>query len=242
MTQPPGQQGGMPPTPHGGPYQPQPPQPQPPGMPYGSPPPGYPGRQGPYPGQPGPHPGQQPGASYGQPPHGRQQERKGKAAPVLTWLGAVLLVVGVVLVVLFAVRVAGVVPGEDALTRVDGPTRVEVVGDEMKVIYASDLSTTCTVMAPGDETPDLRLDSSMRFTSGGVEYTAIGKLGGEGEPSGTYTVECTSANAVVGPPLSVSGITVTVLLAVAGFGLGIVGLVMVIIGLVLRSSRRKRSA
>lgn len=240
MTQPHVPPNGMPPGNQSGPYwQGQPPQGQPP--------------HGQYQGQPGAYPGQQQGGPYGQAPQGQwgtygQQQfqapprKPGKAAKTLTILGAAFLAIGIALVVMFAVRIAGVVPGGDALIPVDGPTQVDISGSEMLVIYASDTATTCSVQAPGGQEPDLRLGSSMNFTSGDVQYTAIGKIGGEGEASGAYTVECDSANAVIGPPLSVADITTAVLLAVAGFGAGFVGLIMLIVGLVLRSSRRKRNS
>lgn len=225
-------------------------------------PPQYQGQPGPYPqGQPGPYPQGQPqgaptgsvppGPGWGNAPQGQwppyQQpyqapaKKPGKAGKVLAIIGAALLVVGIALAALFTMRLVGSVPSAADLTRVDGPTEVAVSGDAMKVIYASDSSTSCSVQAPDGQTPDLRLSTGMRFTAGDVEYTAIGKIGGAGQAAGTYVVECDSSNAVLGPPLKVSDVTVGVLGLVVGIGVGVVGLILLVVGLVLRAVSRKRA-
>ncbi|NHB84620.1 hypothetical protein G7085_08385 [Tessaracoccus sp. HDW20] len=109
----------------------------------------------------------------------------------------------------------------------------------MQVIYATDPDTTCSVLAPGENAPDLALDSSMSFTRDDIAYSAIGRIGGPDQDNGTYTVECDGAGVVVGPPLSMGAITLGVVFAVAGFGLLIVALFLLIAGFVLRASARR---
>lgn len=217
--------------------------------------PQWPGGQ---PGQPYGQPqyGQQPGQQYGQPPHGQAQyaqppygqpyqvpaRKPGKAPKVLTIVGAVLAAIGVVFVALFAFQLRSAIPSAASLTSINGVTEVVVSNQEMRVIYAGDPGASCTVTSPGAEEPDLFLSGSMSFTRDGIAYSSIGRIGGPGEADGTYIVECDSSPVVVGPPLNIRAIGLSVVYAIVGFGSLSLGIIMLVVGLILRGVQRKRMA
>lgn len=212
----------------------------------GQPPYGPPGSQPPY----GP-PGGQP--TYGQPPYGQvppqyQQQYyqappkpPSKAPKVLIVIGAVLLAVAVACGIVFATQIGSLIPKPDSFVHVDGPTSVDITGDEMKVIFTSDPSVSCDVTSPGAAQPDIWLDQPMQFESEGISFEAIGKIGGPGEVSGTYLIECDGPGVIIAPPLSVGGIGMAVLAAVVGGFAGVLGLILLIVGLVLRAGQKKRA-
>lgn len=204
--------------------------------------------QGPQPGHQPPPPYQQ--AQYGQgpvPPPYAQQYFQGppkppsKAPMVLIIIGAILLALGIGCGIVFGIQLGALIPSASSLVRVDGSAEVTVTGDEMKVIFASDPSVSCDVTGPGDTQPDVWLNQSMKFTTDGVSFEAIGKIGGPGEASGTYTIQCDGPGVVIAPPLSVGGIGAAVIAAVIGGLAGVTGLILLIIGLVLKASQRKRA-
>ena len=71
-------------------------------------------------------------------------------------------------------------------------------------------------------------------------FMAGSMMGGPGEANGTYTVEC-DGEAVVGPAMNVGALTATVLMIVAAVGLATLGVILLIVGLVLRASAKKRN-
>lgn len=205
-------------------------------MPGGAP--GQPGSQRPY-GQPGP--GQYSGP-VPPPPYNAPQKPPSKAPKIMIVVGAILMAVSVVLFVLFATQLMSAIPSEDDVVTVNGPTEVQITGGEMKVIYASDVSVGCDVTGPTADVPDVTLRISMNWGRNGENYTGIGKVGGDGQPDGTYTVECDGDGVVIAPPISIPGITTSVLSAVVGGFAGLIGLVLLIVGLVLRAGQKKRVA
>ncbi|SHJ81925.1 hypothetical protein SAMN02745244_03335 [Tessaracoccus bendigoensis DSM 12906] len=199
--------------------------------------------------QPGPWQGMQPpygqpptGQAIGQPPYGQQFQapKPSKTPRILIIVGAVLAGIGAVFVALFAFQLSAVIPYAGDLTVIDGPTEVVVSGEEMKVIYATDPNAGCSVTSPGMSTPDLALGMSMHFSLDGVDYDAIGKIGGPGEAEGVYVIECDTPGTVAGPAIDIAAIGLSVVYALVGFGSLAVGGVLLIVGLVLRSAQKKR--
>lgn len=231
MTQPPqspyGQGNPVGPGPHG-----------PGGQQYGQQPPGYP-TQG---GTQQPQPQWQPQPPYGQqwqaPPPG--PSKGGKAGRILTIVGLVLVVGAALLGGGAALAGGSVRPAESAMIDVQGATEVPVADEQMQVIYTTDPVTSCSVTGPSDTVPNVTLSFSMNFDRDGAMYSAIGKMGGPGEANGTYTVEC-DGDAVVGPAMNVGALTATVLMIVAAVGLATLGVILLIVGLVLRASAKKRN-
>ena len=185
----------------------------------------------PMPGQP--YLGQPPYGPAGRPPGATPPKaRTGTAMKVLTIAGGVLLVLGVALLGLYWSKVNSGLPALTEIQSINGSLNVDIADGDTYVIYVADTTTNCAVSGPTDEPVDVTLGYSGTLTRNGIEYTAIGKVGGEGNPIGTYSVTCDASGAVIGPPIDLAGIAQAAIFLLLGVGSGVAGVLMVVIGLV----------
>ncbi|AQP48242.1 hypothetical protein BW730_12750 [Tessaracoccus aquimaris] len=165
----------------------------------------------------------------------------GKAPKILTIVGIALMGVGAILAGLFAFQFTSLIPAADEIVTINGATDVTVTGGEMKVIYASDPEVSCQVTSPGQAKPNLFLGAEMTFTHDGTSYSSIGKIGGDGEPDGAYSFDCDGPGVIVAPPLDIPGVFGAIVLAFVGFGLLALGLILLVVGLVLRAGQKRQA-
>lgn len=228
----------------------QPPYPGPQGQP-GPGPQGYPG-QGPqgqpgsY-GQPGPQggyqfpPGQQPPqGSYYQQGAYRQGEPKKRRGKGLIIAGTIVLGISIIVGILLGANIAGSVPGDDEITRVQGTVTVDVDEDGL-VLYAPEgLAANCRVLGPEGMTPDTGMGStSYSFTYDGDLQASFARVGGGDNPAGEYQVACQEDHVIIAPALSIAGILGGVGGILAGVFGGILGVVLLVIGLILRGTSKR---
>lgn len=203
-----------------------------PQSPYGNAQPPYGNQGGPQPhwNQGGPPP------TYGSPPP-PPGPRKG--AKALSVIGSVLILVSIGCAVALGVQIYKMVNGFSSNIPVEGRTEVTLAQDEWLVLYLPAGSPVgCTVEGPTEAVPDTTLLTSMTLGLNGITYNGIGKVGGEGEPSGTYAVECDGAGAILAPPVSIGGIGLLVISGVVGVFSLVIGIILVVVGGVLRGRRR----
>lgn len=162
-----------------------------------------------------------------------------RGSKVLSVIGSILILVAVGCAVILGVQIYNMVSGFGDRIPVDGRTEVTLAQDDSMVLYLPAGSpVSCTAEGPTEEVPDTTLLIDMTLGLNGVTYNGVGKIGGSGEPSGTYAVECDGAGAILAPPVSIGGIELLVLSGVVGMLSLVAGIILVVVGGVLRGKKR----
>lgn len=206
------------------------------------------------PGQP-PYGPSQPPYGQGQPPYGQAQpsaqwpgqpgawqqpaKPRSKLGPILTAVGAVMLVAGVMLGISVGRSFMQIIPSASQSTPVMGETVVTVTGGDSLVLYApSGIMPVCDIIGPTEAVPNIDLGgASYQFSVNNVSYESMARIGGPGEPEGEYTVSCEQTGLLIAPPLdvgdivgSVGGLLGVIALLGIGFTLLVVGFIMWLLG------------
>jgi len=163
-----------------------------------------------------------------------------KAGKIIGGIGGVILILSVVGgVVLGVAGIGGAVSEVSDGEVISGVEQVSLQAGDERQLYQrqSEPMPTCTITAPDGGQPGPGPTHSSTITAGGDSWTSF--RGFSAEESGDYTVSC-DGDAMVAPPLSVSGILTGVggiLLAVFG---GLLGFALVIGGIILYAIGRSR--
>ncbi len=167
---------------------------------------------------------------------------------VLTWLGAALMLICVVVGVILAVNGFGKVADQTSQAfAINGSVTRHLDADTELTLYApgtvsgpySDPLPTCAVTGPGVERVSTMQSGSFTFDNTTVRSFAQYRI----TAAGDYVIDCGDGYAVGAPPLSLSGVfsgVGGVLLAVFGGGLGLLVTIVGIILWVVGRNRRNR--
>ncbi|WP_150461536.1 hypothetical protein [Nesterenkonia ebinurensis] len=230
---------------------------------------GYPGQQQPYPGQQGAQPYQQP--SYQ--PQGSQgggapaKPKKGKAPTVLTVIGALSLVVGIVLLIVGGLLFWRALP-TDVLDSSGNPGPDAIGYAEAGQSFTADLDSSSSYTFFGaypsggggsfEGGPNITAPSGEQEIANWAQVDAWVEQGGttaesvwtfSPEESGEYTIETPPATGEITVILAEGGevggfignIMGTIGAFLVGGFLAFVGLVLLIIGIIMGVSRRKKA-
>ncbi len=162
----------------------------------------------------------------------------------LIW-GIVLMGVGVVggiiSLILFGLSTASQFESfEENSFQLEYDASVDELGDNQWYLYqaeGADSSGSCQVLDESGE--DIVNDSnSSSVETSDFSYEAFQSF--RSEPDGTYTIECSDYPVVLGGAAPLGGIFGLIGSAIIGFGLFVAGLVLTIIGAVVRSKSKRQ--
>ncbi|WP_297752433.1 hypothetical protein [uncultured Tessaracoccus sp.] len=171
----------------------------------------------------------------GQPPHESVKLKKPGTGFMI--FGSVLIVVALILGVGgFVGGLSFAIPNSDEVQRVDGSLKVQLAEGEERTVWRPEGSNVaCRVLDESGEPVDMRLNGSLNFTNSQGSFVSIGKFAGKGE----YTVECEHGVGAVSPPLGLEALLGGIGALLLGLFVGFAGVVVLIIGLVIRVTRRR---
>lgn len=151
--------------------------------------------------------------------------------------GSVLIVVALILsVVGFVGGLSFAIPNSDEVQRVDGSLKVQLADGEERTVWRPEGSNVaCRVLDESGEPVDMRLNGSLNFTNSQGAFVSIGKFAGKGE----YTVECEHGVGAVSPPLGLAALFGGIGAFLLGLFVGFAGFVVLLVGLVVRATRRR---
>lgn len=171
----------------------------------------------------------------GQPP--QESVKLKKPGTGFMIFGSVLIVVALILsVVGFVGGLSFAIPKSDELQRIDGSLKVQLEAGEKRTVWAprgSDVE--CRALDAEGEVVEFEGLASTNFENNEGAFVSIGNISGEGE----FTIECRNGVGAISPPLGLTALFGGIGAFLLGMFIGFAGVVVLIIGLVIRVTRRR---
>lgn len=151
--------------------------------------------------------------------------------------GSVLIVVALILsVVGFVGGLSFAIPNSDEVQRIDGSLKVQLAAGEKRTVWRPEGSDVkCRALDAAGEIVEFEGLASTNFENDKGAFVSIGNISGEGE----FTIECSNGVGAISPPLGVLALFGGIGAFLLGLFVGFAGFVVLIIGLVVRATRRR---